>query len=653
MSDINMPAEGMTNETATTDNSETRQPTFFELGVPKPIVRALADDDKTHAFPIQADTLPDSLNGRDILGRGATGSGKTLAFSIPLVARISERAVPTRPRALVLAPTRELVNQIDEVLMPLAHARHMRTTTIYGGVRQNRQVNDLRRGADIVVACPGRLQDLINQHRCRLDDVEVVVIDEADEMADMGFLPEVTKLLEQVPEHCQHMLFSATLDHDIDSLVKRFLHEPKIHEIDSATAQVETMTQHVFQVSAKDKPGVVEALASGKGKRIMFTRTKNFATELTAKLIAAGIPTAELQGDLSQSLRERNMQAFRSGEVHVMVATDVAARGMDISGVELVVQIDPPRDPKSFLHRSGRTARAGRNGDVVTLVTSHQRRGTARMLRRAGIDCKFIRVTADSPEVLELMGEKAPLVEGWELPMLQPKTRKPRREDSRGGRGERRRGERNFRSERRGERRDFKRDRFERDDRRADRKDFKHDRFEKFDKFGKFEKFEKKDRFSKSRSERNRPERDFERFENGEFRRNRFEKKNHFDKQDRFEGKRRYDEDNRFEGRRRDNRFEKDGYGKHHRSTKRDYFDRNDRFERSDRFERDSRFEGKRRNDRFNKTGRSGRQDRFGDKDFGRNDRSNRGNRRDRFERNDRGNRRGSFAGKRRQHSYR
>ncbi|MBW3087625.1 DEAD/DEAH box helicase [Bifidobacterium sp. 82T24] len=602
-----MPIEGVTEETTitetTTDNDETTapaeppQPTFFELGVPKPIVRALADDGKTRAFPIQADTLPDSLKGRDILGRGATGSGKTLAYSIPLVARISQRATPTRPRALILAPTRELVNQINDVVSMLADARHMKTTTVYGGVRQNRQVNDLRRGTDIVVACPGRLQDLINQHRCRLDDVEVVVIDEADEMADMGFLPEVTKLLEQVPEDCQHMLFSATLDNDIDSLVKRFLHEPKVHEIDSATAQVATMTQHVFQVSAKDKPGVVEALASGTGKRIMFTRTKSFATELTARLIAAGIPTAELQGDLSQSLRERNMRAFRSGEVHVMVATDVAARGMDISGVELVVQIDPPRDPKSFLHRSGRTARAGKDGDVVTLVTSHQRRGTARMLRRAGIDCKFVRVTAESPEVLELVGEKAPLVDDWTLPMLDNGAKKKgRRGDGRGFRGGRRfddrgRGERR-RDDRRGDRpfrgrRDHGRDddRFAyADDRRGGRRDFKHDRFdrdfdrrerfgrgdERFDRGGRKGRFDRddyrKDRRNDDRRDgfsrggrRNRSERDFDRFENGGFRRNRFERKDRRDRQDDFR-----------RGGRNGRGYDRDASGKHHHSTKRD-----------------------------------------------------------------------------------
>ncbi|PWG60656.1 hypothetical protein DF200_01430 [Bifidobacterium catulorum] len=569
-------------ETGTTDSDEPQQPTFFELGVPKSLVRALADDGKTSAFPIQADTLPDSLKGRDILGRGATGSGKTLAYSIPLVARISQRATPTRPRALILAPTRELVNQINDVVAMLADARHMKTTTIYGGVRQNRQVNDLRRGADIVVACPGRLQDLINQHRCRLDDVEVVVIDEADEMADMGFLPEVTKLLEQVPEDCQHMLFSATLDNDIDSLVKRFLHEPKVHEIDSATAQVATMTQHVFQVSAKDKPGVVEALASGTGKRIMFTRTKSFATELTARLIAAGIPTAELQGDLSQSLRERNMRAFRSGEVHVMVATDVAARGMDISGVELVVQIDPPRDPKSFLHRSGRTARAGKDGDVVTLVTSHQRRGTARMLRRAGIDCKFVRVTAESPEVVELIGEQAPKVEGWTLPTLGAGSKKGRRggrrgdgrgRGFRGGRRDDRHGNRSFRDRRDRDGRNVERFSYT-DDRRDGRGDFKHDRFDReFDRRREFDRDDyRKDRrgdFDRGSARkdrrrndydrgerRNRADREFDRFERGGFRRNRFEKSDRFEKP----------------GKADRGHFDRDSSGKHHHSTKRDRF---------------------------------------------------------------------------------
>lgn len=428
---------------------ETAAPTFGELGVPGPLVRVLAADGKKTAFPIQADTLPDSLAGRDVLGRGRTGSGKTLAFCLPLVARLGsydslgeiamnefrremkrrqkERLEERRsddylphPRGLVLAPTRELANQINDVLLPLAHMYGMTTTTIYGGVNQNRQVRDLKAGADIVVACPGRLEDLLRQKLLTLSSVEVVVIDEADQMADMGFLPPVKRLLEQVRSDAQHMLFSATLDHGVDEVVNDFLHDPKVHSVDSATAEPDLMTQHVFEITHADKHELVRTLASGSGQRILFTRTKFQAKKLAKNLIQNGIPAAELHGNLNQNQRDRNLAAFESGDVHVMVATDVAARGIDVSGVELVVQVEPPDDPKSFLHRSGRTARAGRAGDVVTLVLPEQRREARRTLRFAGIKVQPVAVTHESPEVLELVGETAPLVQNWSLDKSQP-----------------------------------------------------------------------------------------------------------------------------------------------------------------------------------------------------------------------------------------
>lgn len=413
--------------------------TFAELGVPRELVDALERDGKTTAFPIQADTLPDSLAGRDILGRGQTGSGKTLAFSIPLIARLAQssdaddairdfnaiknsgdkdarkKAMLPHPRALVLAPTRELVNQIDEVIRPLAEVYGMRTVTIYGGVRQGRQVDGLRRGAQIVVACPGRLEDLLNQKLLSLESVRVAVLDEADEMADMGFLPSVEKLLAQVAPDGQRMLFSATLDHGVDKLVDEFLHEPKVHAVDAADAQVDTLTQHVFKVTKDDKPEVIRALASGKDKRIIFTRTKYQAKELAEKLVKHGIPAVDLQGNLSQKQRDHHLAAFERGFVRVLVATDVAARGIDVSDVALVIQTEPPADPKSFLHRSGRTARAGEHGDVVTLVLPNQRRSSHRLFRNAGIDAKPVAVTPESPELLELVGEVAPVVEGWDL----------------------------------------------------------------------------------------------------------------------------------------------------------------------------------------------------------------------------------------------
>ncbi|MBI0061933.1 DEAD/DEAH box helicase [Bifidobacterium sp. M0109] len=422
--------------------------TFDQLGVPEPLVRVLRKDGKTSAFPIQRDTLPDALAGRDILGRGRTGSGKTLAFSIPLVARLAadeggrarhgrvdaarSGGLP-RPRGLVLAPTRELANQIDEVLNPLAQAYGMRTCTVYGGVGQGRQVDALRRGAKIVVACPGRLEDLLHQHKLSLEDVEIAVLDEADEMADMGFLPAVERILAQVRPGGQRMLFSATLDHGVDAVVKRFLKDPKIHEVDSATQHVDLMTHHIFRTTQAAKHDLVRKLASGTGRRILFTRTKFQAKKLAKNLIDNGIPAAQLHGNLSQNQRDRNLGAFSRGEVKVLVATDVAARGVDISDVDLVVQVDPPADPKSFLHRSGRTARAGRSGDVVTLVLPDQWRDTRRMLRLAHIDAKPVQVTADSPEVTELVGPVAKQVHGWSLQAEQPQASGGR--SAHGGRG--------------------------------------------------------------------------------------------------------------------------------------------------------------------------------------------------------------------------
>ena len=417
--------------------------TFAELGVPGPLVHALADEGKRTAFPIQQDTLPDSLAGRDVLGRGRTGSGKTLAFTLPLVTRLGDvtyddgvsmedfrsavrkaqrdrvkalrhsDATP-HPRGLILAPTRELANQINDVVAPLAHVYGMTTTTVYGGVRYSRQINDLKAGADIVVACPGRLEDLIEQGALTLDDVRVVVLDEADEMADMGFLPPIRRILKQISPDAQHMLFSATLDEVVDE----FLNDPKVHSVDEVTSAVDLMTHHVFLTTRNDKPALVRKLASGSGRRILFTRTKFQAQKLAKSLTQQGIPAAELHGNLNQNQRDRNLQAFESGSVNVLVATDVAARGIDVSGVELVVQVDPPDDPKSFLHRSGRTARAGKAGDVITVITPDQRRYARKLLHHAGIDVKPLEVKPDSPQVLELVGTPAEPVEGWTLPPL-------------------------------------------------------------------------------------------------------------------------------------------------------------------------------------------------------------------------------------------
>jgi len=377
------------------------------------MVDVLVSQGKENAFPIQADTLPDSLKGKDVLGRGRTGSGKTIAFAIPLVARLAanpQKRRPGRPRALVLAPTRELATQIDAVLAPLAKAMGLTTTTIFGGVSQGRQVDALRSGVDIVVACPGRLADLMQQGHAHLDAIDVTVLDEADHMADMGFLPGVTKIMQATPERGQRMLFSATLDNGVDKLVKKFLHNPVMHSVDDESSPVEAMTHHVFEVADADgKKDLVQTLASGTGRRILFMRTKHHAKRLAKQLSSQGIPAVDLQGNLSQGARERNLAKFSAGEALVLVATDVAARGVHVDNVELVVHVDPPTEHKAYLHRSGRTARAGSSGDVVTVVMPAERRDVAQMMRKAAISVAPQQVTPRSAPVLELVGEIAPL----------------------------------------------------------------------------------------------------------------------------------------------------------------------------------------------------------------------------------------------------
>ncbi|WP_029089272.1 DEAD/DEAH box helicase [Brevibacterium album] len=396
--------------------SQTAPTTFAALGVPAVLAETLRADGKTEAFPIQQDTLPDTLSGRDVLGRGKTGSGKTLAFSIPLVARLDESAEsgarqPRRPRALVLAPTRELATQIANVVTPLAEACGMRTTTIYGGVNQKRQENALNAGVDIVVACPGRLEDLLQQGLLTLDGIEVTVLDEADHMADLGFLPGVTRILQKTPAGGQRMFFSATLDNGVDKLVRRFLHNEVLHSVDDPTSHVAAMTHHVFEVRDEDKKDLVHRLASGTGRRILFTRTKHQAKRFARQLTAQGVPAVDLQGNLSQAQRDRNLAAFSGGDVRVLVATDVAARGVHVDGVELVVHVDPPAEHKAYLHRSGRTARAGSSGDVVTVMLPEQRKDTQVLLRKAAIKASPVTVTAESAAVVDLVGDIAPYVE--------------------------------------------------------------------------------------------------------------------------------------------------------------------------------------------------------------------------------------------------
>jgi len=418
---------------------------FSDLGVPAPMVDVLAQQGKETAFPIQADTLPDSLTGKDVLGRGRTGSGKTIAFAIPLAARLAanpRKRRAGRPRALVLAPTRELATQIDATLAPLAKAMGLNTTTIFGGVSQGRQVDALRGGVDVVVACPGRLADLMQQGHVQLDAIEVTVLDEADHMADMGFLPGVTKIMQATPEQGQRLLFSATLDNGVDKLVKKFLHNPVMHSVDDETSPVEAMTHHLFEVADADaKKDLVRTLASGTGRRILFMRTKHHAKRLAKQLSSQGIPAVDLQGNLSQGARERNLAKFSSGEALVLVATDVAARGVHVDHVELVVHVDPPTEHKAYLHRSGRTARAGSSGDVVTVTMPAERRDVAQMMRAAAIKVTPQQVTANSPAVAELVGEVAPVRHvAPEQPAQQQRQPKQRTNESDSAGGGRRRG---------------------------------------------------------------------------------------------------------------------------------------------------------------------------------------------------------------------
>jgi superfamily II DNA/RNA helicase len=381
--------------------------TFASLGAPAPVVAALADAGITTPFPIQAAVLPDALAGRDILGRGRTGSGKTLGFAIPLVARLADGFTSAcRPRGLVLVPTRELASQVHAVLVPLARAVGLSVATVFGGTSQNPQVAALRRRADIVVACPGRLADLIEQGHCHLGDVEISVVDEADHLADLGFLPVVRRLLEATPPEGQRMLFSATLDSAVDVLVRRFLSDPAQHSVDAAAAPA-AMVHHLLTVAPADRVRVIAALAGGENRSLIFTRTKHGAHRLARQLAADGIPAAELHGNLAQGARERNLASFSSGAVRVLVATDIAARGIHVDGIDLVIHADSPTEHKAYLHRSGRTARAGAAGVVVTLQTPAQADDVRALMRRARVTPLAARVGPDSPLLRSIAGPPA------------------------------------------------------------------------------------------------------------------------------------------------------------------------------------------------------------------------------------------------------
>jgi len=406
---------------------------FGTLGVPAPLVDMLAAGGITTPTPIQAATLPDSLAGRDVLGRGRTGSGKTIAFVLPLLTRLAasgKRSQPRRPRALILAPTRELVAQIEEAMTPLAQRLGLTSRTVFGGVGQGPQVSAIRRGVDVVVACPGRLEDLIGQGHVSLDAVEVTVIDEADHMADLGFLPQVRRLLDATPQSGQRMLFSATLDGGISVIAKRYLHNPVTHQADSAQSPISTMSHHVLHVTADGHLPVLLDLVAAPGRTVVFTRTKHRAKKLARQLNGSGVPAVELHGNLSQGARTRTMDAFHSGEARTLVATDIAARGIHVDDVALVIHADPPVEHKAYTHRSGRTARAGASGTVITLMTDDQVRDVRDLTRKAGVNPTTTRVTATHPLLLELApGERS--FEGG----LTPSEPSPARSGGGGGRG--------------------------------------------------------------------------------------------------------------------------------------------------------------------------------------------------------------------------
>ncbi|MFD8980863.1 DEAD/DEAH box helicase, partial [Streptomyces sp. NPDC059564] len=385
--------------------------TFGDLGLPDGIVRKLAQNGVTAPFPIQAATIPDALAGKDILGRGRTGSGKTLSFGLPTLASLAGgHTEKKKPRAIILTPTRELAMQVADALQPYGDVLGLKMKVVCGGTSMSNQIYALERGVDVLVATPGRLRDIINRGACSLENVKIAVLDEADQMADLGFLPEVTELLDQIPGGGQRMLFSATMENEIGTLVKRYLTNPVTHEVDSAQGNVTTMTHHVLVVKPKDKAPVTAAIAARKGRTIIFVRTQLGADRIAEQLIEAGVKADALHGGMTQGARTRVLADFKDGYVNALVATDVAARGIHVDGIDLVLNVDPAGDHKDYLHRSGRTARAGKSGVVVSLALPHQRRQIFRLMEDAGVDASrhiVQGVGAFDPEVAEITGARS------------------------------------------------------------------------------------------------------------------------------------------------------------------------------------------------------------------------------------------------------
>ena len=495
--------------------------TFASLGVHKNLVNALSNEGIEYPFPIQEATLPEAINGRDVLGRGQTGSGKTLAFGLTVLTRLAfEKPMPGAPYALILAPTRELAMQIDDVLATYADEVGLRSTVLAGGMPYPPQLQALRKGVQIVVATPGRLQDHMKKGTIDLGATEIVVLDEADQMADMGFLPVVTEVLAQTPQDGQRLLFSATLDRDVDKLVKKFMKDPVTHSLAVTEQREADMDHHVLVVDSHVKDDVIAQIASREGRTIFFVRTKHGADRLTEKLKKQGVDAGVLHGGRTQKQRMRVLDAFKIGKKQALIATDVAARGIHVDDVSLVVHVDPPETHKDYLHRAGRTARAGAKGTVVSLASSGNRRRVHNIGKEAGVKMTETRVESMHPELRRITGAQEPSgIPVAEETFTRGERSKPGRE-KRGFREDRPRRDRGERSERPRRERDeyvreerprasFEKKRTEKkfDDRKPRRNfDEKKPRSEKS--------YEKRERFEDRKARRNdrddRPRRDYE-----------------------------------------------------------------------------------------------------------------------------------------------
>ena len=414
---------------------DTASSTWAELGVSTELLSTLKRQGIDSPFPIQAKTLPDAISGRDVLGRGQTGSGKTLAFGLAMITRLAHRkATAKHPLGIVLVPTRELAMQVTDALMPYAQAVDLDIRLIAGGMPYAKQIDALKRGVPIVVATPGRLNDLVEQGHINLSKIEITILDEADQMCDMGFMPQIVEVLDMTKPNSQRLLFSATLDADVDKIVRKYLHDPVEHATNSGKASVKTMTHYLFITYSEDKPAILAEIGSRNGKTMFFARTQAGVDRIAKDLANKGVPAGALHGGKTQAVRTRTLNAFKEGITDVLVATDVAARGIHVDGVSLVVHIDPPNDHKDYLHRAGRTARAGETGKVVTMIGPRQQKAVTAMTSRAGVDPEVVKVKPMSKELVAITGAKEPTGIAWKPP-AEPPARGRRPGGSGGGSG--------------------------------------------------------------------------------------------------------------------------------------------------------------------------------------------------------------------------